>query len=447
MRKQTSIFICLGVWCALIVGLTLTARLATAELTPIILKHDGQVGAVAFSPDGMLLAALVDIDPEGWGGATGKVWEMPSGKLIATLKHDDDVEAIAFSPDGTLLAIGYLHGTVKVWIPNTHDTLILTEPTDNSEFADALPELKWEKISNALYQVQLAKDKKFSQVALESPTGAESLKFETGQLAAGTYFWRVRTVGWKDFGKWSEVGTFKLIGPSTPVLSTPENKTIFTQTLPTFRWDGNATQYKVQIASDAKFRQIVRNEKQYLKQRNISDAEYSRSPDDLDNGTYYWRVAGLGAVRSEWSKVRSFRIIFPVISVQIAKQSGLDATVEIRIENAVALYGFQFSLNYDASLLEVGKVEQGKFLGKDISWNEPEIDAEDGRIKGATAMKTKGKGAKGKGVLARITFKAKKLKSSSELTLRDVNLLEQSGDYIKHRFIIHSSISFPAGKK
>jgi len=398
------------------------------------LKHDNTVWSIAFSPDGMLLAT-------GSADYTAKVWEMPSGRLLATLKHDSYVGSVVFSPDGTLLGTGSSDGTAKVWAPNTDDTPALTEPPNGSEFADALPELKWEKIPNSLYQVQVAKDKNFSQVALEASTGIESLKIETGQLGAGMFFWRVRTVGWKDFGKWSEVRTFKLIAPPTPMLSAPENRTTFTQRLPTLRWASDATRCEVQIAKDAKFSQIVR-------ERNISGAEYSPSPNDLGNGTYYWRVAGVGDTgRSEWSKARSFKINFPIVSVRISRQSGLDATIEIRIEHAKDLYGFQFSLDFDEDLLEVVKVEQGKFLGKNISWNAPEIDNDYGRIKGATAMKTGGGGSSGKGVLARIDFKAKRLKSSSELILRDVNLLNPSDDYIQHYFMEQGSISFPAGQK
>ena len=354
----------------------------------VTLKHDDVVGAVTFSPDGTLLATA---------SGPAKVWEIPSGKLLATLKHDDEVRSVAFSPDGKLLATGSsgysgettniwellsgkclatlwldrffyttkrvppvvfsLNGTLLVtgychacvWAPNTDDTPVLTEPSDGSEFDGALPELKWDKTPNALYQVQVAKDKDFSQVTLETSTDTESLKVEVEQLATGTYFWRVRTVGWSKFG--------------------------------------------------------------------------------------------------EWSKVRSFKIIFPVVSVQIAQQAGLDATVEIRIEHAKDLYGFQFSLAFDPSLLDVVKIERGEFLGKNSSWNDPEIDNEHGIIRGATAMKTGGSGSSGKGVFAKITFKAKKLKGSSELILRDVNLLNPSGDYIKHYFMEHISIKFPAGQK
>ncbi len=133
------------------------------------------------------------------------------------------------------------------------------------------------------------------------------------------------------------------------------------------------------------------------------------------------------------------------VSVKIAKQAGLEAAVEIRIE-VKDLCGFQFSLDFDEGLLEVVKVEPGDFLGKNISWNAPEIDNDNSRIKDATALKTGSGGSSGKGVLAKIIFKAKKLKGDSELMLHDVNLLNPSGEYIEYYSVGNGSISFPAGK-
>jgi WD40 repeat protein len=172
----------------LIVLLTLSSFSATfAELIPITLNHDGPVTSVAFSPDGNLLATgsydytakvwempsgkliatlkhddgvnSVTFSPYGNLLATGsyaydntaKVWEMPSGNLIATLKHDDGVNSVTFSPDGKLLATGSGdYNTAKVWVPNTDDIPKLTQPSDGSKFVDALPKLKWEKLPNVL---------------------------------------------------------------------------------------------------------------------------------------------------------------------------------------------------------------------------------------------------------------------------------------------------------
>jgi WD40 repeat protein/DNA-binding SARP family transcriptional activator len=83
---------------------------ATAELSP----------AVAFSPDGGLLASAVTYGKVGavllWDPDTRR----PVGKLTG-LKRG--VRAVAFSPDGDLLVTVAGDGTVRLWDPATHDPI------------------------------------------------------------------------------------------------------------------------------------------------------------------------------------------------------------------------------------------------------------------------------------------------------------------------------------
>src|SRR5262249_3047319 len=69
--------------------------------------------AVAFSPDGLWLAAGA---PE--GGVT--LWDAATGQEVRTLPGGDHFcHRLAFSPDGKLLASGCLGGTVQIWDPAT----------------------------------------------------------------------------------------------------------------------------------------------------------------------------------------------------------------------------------------------------------------------------------------------------------------------------------------
>ncbi len=66
----------------------------------------GEVTAVAFSPDGKLLAV---------GALTVSLWSVPDGQKVMTLpEHKGYPTSLAFSPDGHLLAAATI-GRVKVW--------------------------------------------------------------------------------------------------------------------------------------------------------------------------------------------------------------------------------------------------------------------------------------------------------------------------------------------
>ena len=78
--------------------------------------HAGDISAVAYSPDGQVVASASD-------DSTVKLWST-NGVLMRTLSvHPCQATAMAFSPDGAKLAVGTYHGptfnsgqgTVMVW--------------------------------------------------------------------------------------------------------------------------------------------------------------------------------------------------------------------------------------------------------------------------------------------------------------------------------------------
>lgn len=115
-----------------------------------LIGHEGQVFAIAFSPNGAFLATASDKENATrlWDTASGeliaaldgiapafspdgrvlltinkktlKLWDAGTGKPKLTLMgHEGDVTAASFSPNGSQLATGSEDGTVKLWNTNT----------------------------------------------------------------------------------------------------------------------------------------------------------------------------------------------------------------------------------------------------------------------------------------------------------------------------------------
>ena len=122
--------------------------LETEKPIRVLTGHTVDIHALAFSPDGRLLVSSVAykweylesedgstlrrnghcaVHSDGDGSVsfysaddsqsdtTAKVWEVKSGKNIATLGHQQKVTDIAYSPDGGLLASGGYDNAIYLW--------------------------------------------------------------------------------------------------------------------------------------------------------------------------------------------------------------------------------------------------------------------------------------------------------------------------------------------
>ena len=90
---------------------------AIARFGTLRLWHGGEARAVAFSPDGKVVAS-------GGGDRIVRLWDAATGKELRSLSgHRKAVVRLAYSPDGKLLAAGDRDGEIVFWDPATGEEL------------------------------------------------------------------------------------------------------------------------------------------------------------------------------------------------------------------------------------------------------------------------------------------------------------------------------------
>ncbi len=123
-------------------------------------------------------------------------------------------------------------------------------------------------------------------------------------------------------------------------------------------------------------------------------------------------------------------------------------TVEIRIENAVDLYGWQCSLGFNPKILQPIVIEEGSFLkndGTQTSWRNPDIGTSSLKNISCARLGTS-TGISGSGTLASIKFKVRGTSTNmpSSLVLGYVALSDLSGNSMSAD-IINGSVSVAYG--
>ena len=81
---------------------------ATGSCYSVLEGHTGPVRVIAFSSDGQLVTSASE-------DKTVRVWEVATGSSCSVLTHTDFVRAVAFSPDSQLVTSASDDKTVRVW--------------------------------------------------------------------------------------------------------------------------------------------------------------------------------------------------------------------------------------------------------------------------------------------------------------------------------------------
>lgn len=90
---------------------------ATGVCRGTLVGHTDRVSGCAVSPDGQTIASTS-------GDMTVRLWDAHSGELRSTLAgHSNGVLSCAFSPDGQMLVSASWDGTLRVWDATTNDCL------------------------------------------------------------------------------------------------------------------------------------------------------------------------------------------------------------------------------------------------------------------------------------------------------------------------------------
>ena len=81
----------------------------SGKQTAACFGHRGNIGGLAFSPDGTRLASCGE-------DRVARLWDPATGVLIATCRgHESMVVSAAFRPDGARLVTTSTDGTVRQW--------------------------------------------------------------------------------------------------------------------------------------------------------------------------------------------------------------------------------------------------------------------------------------------------------------------------------------------
>jgi len=177
-------------------------------------------------------------------------------------------------------------------------------PVGGAEVRTNTPTLSWTRVDGAAkYDVWIDDNSDFTSPTKVSTTNSRYVL--SAPLTNGSQFWEVRAYSGSTAGEWA-TGDFFIEQLDGPALSTPANGATLAQPAdpPVLTWSpvAGATSYSIQVAGNDTFTAS-------LKSYTTKTTSYV-VPDQVPNGTYYWRVTANFAtnISSKASEVRSYTI-------------------------------------------------------------------------------------------------------------------------------------------
>lgn len=166
-------------------------------------------------------------------------------------------------------------------------------------------QLTWRRyMPNEVYNLQIAKDKNFSDVIYENSEIRDTFIVLQKLDYMTTYYWRVRAKSDQCISDWSEIRSFTTV--LEPIkLSYPENFSINKPLRIRFSWEANsqAQIYQFQLSEDLEFSNPIIDTLVITAYFDVSNLEYYKN--------YYWRSRiWNGIYVGEFSPIWTFRTIY-----------------------------------------------------------------------------------------------------------------------------------------
>lgn len=250
----------------------------------------------------------------------------------------------------------------------------LTSPLNNSSDIAINGILKWTNSANAPYRVQVATDIGFNNLIKDEIVSINEYSYSN--LKNDTkYYWRVRAERGQYLSDWSEIYNFNTpLTIDRPQLNYPPNlqRNLKLVTL-NLKWNelANVTSYKLQIASDNTFNNLIVNDS------GLTDNNYDFVSLDY-NMIYFWRVKGVRSQsnESEWSAIWEFSTTLPIpeLSLPLNNAIGVDTAGIMKWNSITGADTYNIEVATDNGFVDKIPELTTKETGNQITFNDLDFE-------------------------------------------------------------------------